>query len=337
MDSAETPTIAPPTSRSRPLRFVTWVLALAGVFVCVALLRELGTGQVLQTLRALGPWLPSLIALELGRMTCEWLGTRMALGGLAARLSAARFWRGQLLGQALDVLMPAGRATSEAAKAAIFSRDIGLAQAAALATALQLAALVANALLAVLGFVASREMALPAGLGLGLLVYAAVTGLIVLTVMSCAVAPRLRQVFRRVPFVHDTLERFAQLIARQPRRLLFAVAAQVLGRVCQGAQLVLLTTVLAAMPPVRAMLLGQAVYLVGAALGDLVPMQIGTTDAIFVYAAGSFGLQPAAAMALTLALRTVQVIIALTSGALALLLWTMARRKPEQAEPWVSA
>lgn len=338
MDDAETSTTAQPASRSRPLRLLTWALALAGVFVCAVLLRELGAGHVLQTLRELRPWLPSLLALELGRMTCEWLATRTALGGLAARLSAARFWRGQLLGQALDVLMPAGRATSETAKAAIFAHDIGLAQAAALATALQLAALVANALLAVLGFVASRDMVLPSGLGLGLLAYAAGTVSIVVAVVSCAAAPRLRRLFRRLPFVHDTLERFAQLIALQPRRLLCAVAAQVLGRVCQGAQLVLLTTVLAGVPALSAMLLGQAVYLVGAALGDLVPMQIGTTDAIFVYAADGLSLQPAAAMALTLALRAVQVIIALASGALALGLWlATVRRKPEQERPWVSA
>jgi uncharacterized membrane protein YbhN (UPF0104 family) len=336
MDAASPYPPQPPTRR-RSLRVVTWGIALLGPGLCVALLRELGTGHVLDTLKQLGPWLPSVIALELGRMTCEWLGTRTALGGLAARLSPARFWRGQLLGQCMDVLMPAGRATSETAKAAVFSHDIGLPQAAALATALQLAALVANACLALLGFAVSRQTTLPAGLSYGLLAYAAGTTSIVIVVVVCAAAPRVRAAFRRARFVHDALERFAHLIRSQPRRLLFAVGAQVFGRVCQGTQLALLTTALAAPPEFRAMLLGQAVYLVGAALGDLVPMQLGTTDAVFVYAAGTFGLPPTAAMAVTLAMRAVQVIVAVSSGVAALGLWLFSvRRRPEPAaDPWV--
>ena len=60
---------------------------------------------------------------------------------------------------------------------------------------------------------------------------------------------------------------------------------------------------------------------------------LGTTDAIIVYAAASFGLQPSAAMVLTLVLRAEQVIVAL-----ALALWlTTARRSSGSPEPWVSA
>src|SRR5262249_14688243 len=150
----------------------------------------------------------------------------------------------------------------------------------------------ANACLALVGFAVSRHTTLPNGLSLGLLAYAAGTTSIVLVVMVCAAAPRVRNLFRRMRFVQDALERFAHLIRNQPRRLLLAVGAQVLGRACQGTQIALLTTALAAPPELSNMLLAQAVYLVGAALGDLVPMQLSTTDAVFVYAAGTFGLPP---------------------------------------------
>jgi hypothetical protein len=55
-----------------------------------------------------------------------------------------------------------------------------------------------------------------------------------------------------------------------------------------------------------------------------------------VYAAGTFGSPPTLAVALTLAMRTVQLIVAVSSGMLALALWLLSvQRRSEPADPWV--
>lgn len=317
-------TSSPAAGRSRALRWVTWIVAALGLFGCAALLRELGTVRVTQSLQQLGPWLGWLFALEIGRVGCELLGTRTVLG--SARVSTRRLLRGQLLGQTFDVIMPAGRASAEAVKASVYAQEIGAAHAAAAGTALQLAALVANAGWALIGFAVSVTSALPRPLQLGLLGYAAATTLLLGFVVLCALLPRVRRFARRVPFVHDTFERFALLIQQQPRRLLGAVGAQALGRGFQAAEIAVLSAALAGHVSLGRMVMGQAVYLVGAAAGDLVPAQLGTTDAAFVYAADAFGLTSSAAMAVTLALHAVQVAVAACAGAAALALWFGAER-----------
>lgn len=324
------------TGKSVPLRIATWVAAALGCSCLVFLLRQLGAGDILSGLRSVAPVLPFLLVLELGRVLCELLGTRAVLGPVADQLRFGRLLRGQLIGQTLDVVMPAGRASSEAVKAAVFAEDIGVPAAAAAATALQLAALAANALWALAGRVLSSlpggvaadggGAALPSALSLGLLAYALVTGALVIAALSCAASPRVRAVFHRIPFVHDTLERFADMIAREPARLLMAAGAQLLGRTCQAMQLAVLALSLGAHTTLRAAIMGQAVYLVGAAAGDLVPAQLGATDAAFVMAAGALGFRRPDALAASLALHGVQALAAACAGAGALALWLWEAR-----------
>ena len=319
-----------------PLRIATWAAAALGCGCLAFLLRQLGTGDIVAGLRSVAPVLPFLLVLELGRVMCELFGTRAVLGPVAEQLRVGRLLRGQLIGQTLDVVMPAGRASSEAVKAAVFAEDIGLPPAAAAATALQLAALAANALWALTGYGLSSlhggvaadggGAALPSALSLGLLGYAGVTGALVVAALLCAASPRVRAVFHRIPFVHATLERFADMIARQPARLLVAAGAQLLGRSCQASQIAVLALALGAHTTLIAAIMGQAVYLVGAAAGDLVPGQLGATDAAFVMAAGALGFRRPDAMAASLALHGVQALAALCAGAGALGLWLWEAR-----------
>lgn len=315
-----------PSARRRPLRWVTWVVAALGLIGCVALLRELGAVRVTRALQQLGPWLVWLFVLELGRVAWELAGTRAVLG---RRVAASRLVRAQLIAQVFDVIMPAGRASAEAVKASVLAPEVGATQAAAAATALQLAALVANALWAVLGFIASLSTTLPRALAISLLVYAGTMCALVGLVILCALLPRVRAVARRLPFLHETLERFALLIEREPRRVLLAVAGHALARACQATQIAVLCAALGGHGSLRSFVMGQAVYLVGAAAGDLVPAQLGATDAAFVYAAAAFALPPSAAMALTLAVHAVQVVVAACAGAGALALWIFDGRSDE--------
>jgi hypothetical protein len=308
-------------------RWLTWAVGLLGIVGCALLLRELGVTAVKRQLVALGPWMPALLIFEGVRVACELWGTWAVLGPARSRLSWLRLLRGQFLAQTLDVVMPAGRATAEAAKAAVFSRDIGMPDAVAIGAVMQLATLFGSALWALLGFCASLRIALPHALVVGLLSYGTGMVALVLLVVAFARTPTTARTWcTRVPWAYAVLDRLAALINERPRALLMAAAAQTVARGCQAAQVAVLLAALSGAHSLWHIVLGESVYLVGAAAGDLVPAQLGTTDGAFVLAAASFGLHPHSALTLTLAMHGVQVLTACAAGILALALWTVTER-----------
>lgn len=317
--SASTNESASAPARSQTSRLVTRVLTLLmaafGVLTFGLLLWNLGDLEVLRSLLSLSSFLPVLLVLELGRLGCEVLGTRALLTAAGARVPTLPLLRGQLIAQALDVVMPAGRAAAEAAKASVYARYLGLPQAAAIATMLQLAVLVANACWAIAGYLASRDAPLPHALRLALLGFAAAMSCLVLGVSAFAASPSARKLFGHLRFVEVSLQRFASLLRSAPRQLMNAVFAQLLARSMQALQLIVLGYALGAEPSLARAAIMEAVYLVGAASGELVPAQLGTTDAAFVLAAPAFGLTQGAAFSASLMLHAVQ----LLAGAMACL------------------
>jgi hypothetical protein len=307
---------------------ITLLMAALGVVTFALLLWNLGDLEVLRGLLSLSSFGPLLVLLELGRFGCEILATRALLTAANVSVPLSCLLRGQLIAQAIDVVMPAGRTAAEATKATVYARYLGLPQAAAIATLLQLAVLVANACLASAGYVASLGTPLPRALQLALLGFAAATSCLVLGIAAFAAAPAARKLFARMRFVQVSLERFAALLRSSPRQLLNAVFAQLLGRSMQAMQLVVLGYALGAEPTLARAAIMQAVYLVGAASGELVPAQLGTTDAAFVLAAPALGLTQSAAFSASLMLHAVQ----LLSGGLACMaafaLWWLEARRP---------
>jgi hypothetical protein len=135
-----------------------------------------------------------------------------------------------------------------------------------------------------------------------------------------------------MPLVHAALERFADLLVAAPGRLLSAVLMQLVGRTIQGSQLAVIVLALSGVQPILAKAyLTQAVYLVGAAFGEFVPAQLGSTDAVFVLAAPTLGLTVTAAFAATLALHGVQLVVALVCGLGSAWLWWWEARRPTSA------
>lgn len=321
------PTTSESTSRL-VTRVLTLVMAALGVVTFGLLLWNLGDFEVLKGLWSLSSFLPLLVMLELGRLGCEVLGTRALLTAADTRVPPICLWRGQLIAQALDVVMPAGRTAAEAAKATVYARYLGLPQAAAIATLLQLAVLVANACWAIGGYVASISSPLPHALQLALLGFAAAITCLVLGIGVFAGSAAARKLFAHVRFVEVSLQRFAALLRSSPRALVNAVLAQLLGRSLQAVQLVVLGYALGAEPSLGRAAIMQAVYLVGAASGELVPAQLGTTDAAFVLAAPAFGLTQSAAFSASLMLHAVQLLTGALACLAAFLLWWVEARRP---------
>lgn len=85
-----------------------------------------------------------------------------------------------------------------------------------------------------------------------------------------------------------------------------ALAAATLGKAVQLGVLGLLAWAAGAAPRVRDTLLVGGVHLLGAAAGDMVPGQIGATDATFAIAADPLGIDLAHALAIPLMTHAVQ-------------------------------
>lgn len=327
-----------PVRRSPRIRLI--ILRLVSVLLgagCLGLfgwlLLRFESGAMWQSLRAIASVVPLLLALEVGRACCELVATRALLGPDFARLPVLRFVRGQLLALCLDVVLPAGRAAAESSKALMYSRALGWPLAAAVGTALQLAVLSANALWVLVAYALSAGSELPAAVRTGLVTYAAGTSALVIGVALFAAAPGVRALCQRVPLLHAVLSRFTDILASARTRLLVAMAAQLSSRVLQALQLWAAARALGASPSAAQAVLTQAVYLVGAALGELVPAQLGTTDAAFVVAAPALGLTALAAFSATLALHAVQLMFALVAGLLSLLVYWLEGRTSDSLPP----
>jgi hypothetical protein len=317
----------------RWLRVLSGLAALACATGFGFLLYQFDREALVASLRTIGPIWPGLLLLESMRVVCEVLATRAVLGPDGARLPFMRLIRGQLLAQMLDIMMPAGRTSAETAKAVLYSREIGWPRAAAVATALQLAVLSANALWAIASYFGTAQLGLHRTLRIGLLNYTAITCALVLGIATFAAAKPVRRMCERMPLVHASLAHFAELLTGTPRRLVLAVCAQLLSRCVQALQLTLTLTALGAHPSLMQAYLAQAIYLLGIALGEFMPAQLGTTDAVFVLAAPALGISDLAAFSATLAMHAVQVIGALSCGAASGVLWWFeSRRAAEHAQ-----
>jgi hypothetical protein len=310
-------------SRLRALILIASLACLAGFAL---LFFKLDVAAVSASLFSLGRIWPWILLLELARVSCEVLTTHSLLGSAGAQLPWLRLWRGQLLGQACDVFMPLGRTSAEAAKAVLYAGHVGAPVAGAVATTMQLAVLAANCSWVIASYVPSRTLGVNATIRAGLLTYTAATLSLVLAVVLFAAAPWARRASARLPLLHASLERLAQLLLSTPKALLVAVTSQLFGRVLQASQLALIAATLGAHITPSHMYTLEAVYMVGAALGELVPAQVGTTDAALVVAAPALGLSAVAAFSAILALRAVQMLVAAGCAAASLGMWWLEER-----------
>jgi hypothetical protein len=259
------------------------------------------------------------------------LTTRSLLGSAGVALPTLRLLRGQLLGQACDVLMPLGRTSAEATKAVLYASYVGAPVAGAVATTMQLAVLAANCSWVIASYWPSRTLGVTAAVSAGLVTYLIATLSLVLAVVLFAAAKWARHASQRLPVLHASLERLAQLLLSTPKALLLAVLSQLLGRLVQASQLALIVAALGVQITPSHLYTLEAVYMVGAALGEFVPAQLGTADAALVVAAPALGLTAVAAFSAILALRAVQLTIAGACALGSLGMWWIEERRATPA------
>jgi hypothetical protein len=285
------------------------IFALVGLGALTLLIRSIGLGPLLAALRASARWLPFLIALEAGRVMLEVVATLSLSPRLRRRASLSQLARIHVIGYAVSAIMPAGRAAGEAVKAAMFSRFVGGPEAAAIGTGNQSAAMIGGAL-------AGVPVALVAFLltGLSPLTLALVVFMLVSLVVVAAfqIACRRRDVggalIRRFTHLEQATADFEAALQKIPLVPVTATACTLASRALFTIELAMLLYGASGHAGFGRTILALGVSLVGGAIGDMVPGQLGASDGAFALAAPLLGITAAGGVAMTMTLHVVQIL-----------------------------
>jgi lysylphosphatidylglycerol synthase-like protein len=317
--SLDTPVIHPPRERAddRPdpgvVPVPAWRLALqvglavAGIAGVAWIVVDAGPARMLAALGAAVTVFPLVLVLEGLRVVADALLTRQLLGTSASHVPLGALLRAQLVAYPAATLLPAGRTAGEAIKAILLRRHVGIERAAAAAVIAPAIALYGTAVVSI-----PCILAVYAIIGwstfTGAVVLQAVTAVALGTLL--VVATRRRELGRAIARVSRRFGVAAtavqDVIRDEPPIRPSALLAAVANRAAMVLQILI---VAAATGAAGSLVYGLAVagaHFVGAAAGEMVPGQLGATDAAQALVADDLGTARAAAVAVALVLHAAQ-------------------------------
>lgn len=279
------------------------LLAAAGFALIAYLVREAGPRRVAHVLVEAGPWFPVIAALELCQIASDFLALRLLLGPAAADVPFATWIRSSAIAYAMMILLPAGRAAGEVARAALIAQQVGAPAAANASVRLSVAYLSANgfASAAAFGVVASwigPRAPLAALLAGNMVLMSLSAGGLFAIVRGANIGRWLDRIRRRFGRGREPLELPPDAPREMPWR---ASVACTTGRCAQLVQYGVILTAVGGALSVRNAFVAHGIHLVGATLGDLLPNQLGVVDGAYRTFAGALGLGGAPARALSIA------------------------------------
>lgn len=283
------------------------VFAVVGAIAMTLLVRSVGPGALVAALRGSARWLPLILALELGRLATEvWLTWSLS-DRVRAHVPLAELTRTQVVGYGVANVMPAGRAAGEAVKAAMLTRFLGAAEATAIAASNQSTAMLGGALAAVPCVLAALWITGISALSGALAVFVLVSLVIV---VAFQIACRRRgvggAVLRRLTKMEDASAAFESAIDRIPYVPKIPTLAALTSRLLFVTELGVLLHATSGSAGVGRTMLAFGVSLVGGAVGDMVPGQLGASDGAFAVAAPILGITAANGVAIAMTLHVVQ-------------------------------
>jgi hypothetical protein len=289
------------------------LLFAGGLALAVWLVRAAGAARVLEVLRGAGGWLPVVVVLEVAFVSSDLIAARLLLGSAARAVDVTTWVRAMALAYASTNLLPTGRAAGEAARAATLAGAVGTAGAAGACTRLQACVLLANTIVST---IAAGLIAPHGGLARPL------AGALLLNALGCAILGTalfaLLHDGRFSAWLRRRFPRFAQTealstyAAPTKRVILVAQASCVLGCCAQTAQYAVVMYAIGGALSPMAGITAQGIHLVGAAVGDLVPGQLGATEGAYRAFASTlgFGAEAARAVSVPLLVRVAQLSLA---------------------------
>jgi hypothetical protein len=327
------PSPAPPprtqsTSRVWLSRIGRLGVMLAAAAAMVFVVRSVGTEEVLTLAVNAAPFLPLAVLLEFGRIALDAVAGRVALGARGAHIPLRLLIASQIVAHGVMNVTPAGRSSSEAAKATLLAGYLGAPAAIAMGTTNQ-----ANVLLSSAFFSLPCAVAAHLAMHSWALTLAIVAHFVVLFVAGAGL--RLIQVHPyALAWAEQTFPRwskgaraFAKASRETPILSFKPIALMSLGRLCQTAEYgVLAHAVGLSITPLGALAV-QGLNLVAAAVGVMVPGQLGSSEAIFALGAEAIGSTTVEAVSIALLAHSVSLGFA-ALGLSMLAVWVLVPHKP---------
>jgi hypothetical protein len=318
-----------PAAGDRRGRLLRVALLVGGTLLLGWLIHDVGAARVLATALAAAPWMPLVIAFDLGFFACEAMAHRAVLGPARASIPWSRFVRSSFLYFCVLAIAPLGRAGAEIARAASFAPHVGGGRATAAGVNVQAGVLLANLAISIPCAVAvAATVGVQHPLAWLLMINGAATGVLagitLLVIRRSRIGRWVGARFPRLARAGADLDEAVVAPRRDLARSTFWCCA---ARVVQIGQYAALLAAIDASVSVRGTLVALGVHLVGAGFGDLVPNQVGVLEGAYRIFADAVGLahDPARAISIALLARVSQLLIAATGIAL-LALWPGAGR-----------
>jgi hypothetical protein len=279
------------------------LLALVGFGLVAYLVHGAGPDRVTRVLWEARSWLPAAIALEVFQLGSDFFTLRMLLDDRKTDVPAATWVRSSALAYAMMILVPAGRAAGEVARATLVAKHVGAARAATASAQLQSAYVFAIALWSAVECIV---VAMRLGMRSPLALLLGANALVMWTLSAGLIAilwdarighwlERLRRRFARSA-EHPPLEPSVR------RRLPWKAAMLCsLSRTAQVAQYAVILRAVGGIPTVRSTLVAHGIHLVGTTLGDVLPNGLGVVDGTYRTFAAQIGFSDSPARALSIA------------------------------------
>jgi uncharacterized membrane protein YbhN (UPF0104 family) len=275
--------------------------------------------------------MPTILAFEVAQLLGDVVALRSLLRRQSAKVPPSTWVRSSAIAYAMMILLPAGRAAGEVARATLISQHIGVVAAASASAQLQAAYVFAIAVASAAAFgVVASTFGLHAPLALLLAGNA---------VLMLAIAAGLFEITRGGPLarwfhrtasllLHPLREREPRPASEPATRRALPWRGAVACSIARAGQLVQYGVVLSSVGGVggvRGAFIAHGIHLVGATIGDVVPNQLGIADATYGTFAGALGLSNAPARALSIAF--VAHIAQLTMAGICVLVAALTRRE----------
>jgi uncharacterized membrane protein YbhN (UPF0104 family) len=303
------------------------VLFCGGLALTAWLIKAAGLDRVVAAVGQAGPWLPAVLLLEIGIVTCDMTAARALLGDAMGSIPLATWVRSVTLAYASTIVLPAGRAAGEAVRATTLAPTIGFGRATSVCSRLQACVLASNAAISFVIAVTVFCRHASDGLALALLANALGCTALALVVFAAArserVARWLKARFKRLARAEDIAPTAAGKAGD-----IRATAVCLLGRAIEATQYGVVLHSLGGRATPATALTAQGIHLVGAAAGDLVPNQMGITEGAYRLFTQALGLSDARALSIALVVRIVQ----LTLTAVCFIVAAAVVRQPRSAD-----
>ena len=287
-----------------------WVLLAAGVAFIVYLVKKAGARSVLDALEAAGPYIPLIIAFEALILATDTAAFASILGpGRRKDISVKGWIRSSCVSFICLALLPAGRTTSEVARATVVAQYTGAVRSATAGAELQAAALIADGLIS-------------GAVGLGIFLMVGSQGKLAWMLggnflLAGTLGVVMFLLLHHRGFAAWVAKRYPKLVKSHeittPRFFgILPSAWSFFGRWLQVAQYGVAVLAVGGALSLRGAFVGHGIHMVGATVGAAVPNQVGVVDGAYMAFADVLGFRgaPAKALSVALVLRASQLLFA---------------------------